>query len=80
MNQEQFQQFWPQLKAPLQAKWSAITDADLLLVEGRLQAFAAVLQKRYGEHGQEKVRIWADRRYAHWTGNYTGYQDPAPQS
>ena len=26
MNQEQFGQFWEQLKAPLQAKWEKITE------------------------------------------------------
>jgi len=34
MNQEQFGQFWTQLKAPLKAKWEKITDEDLLEIDG----------------------------------------------
>lgn len=30
MNQEQFGQFWEQLKAPLKAKWTGISDEDLV--------------------------------------------------
>ena len=75
MNQEQFGQFWEQLKAPLQAKWEKITDQDLLEIQGSLAAFATILQKRYGELHREEVSTWAKRRYAHWSGNYLGYPD-----
>jgi hypothetical protein len=37
MNQEQFGQFWEQLKAPLQAKWDKITDEDLLEIQASSQ-------------------------------------------
>ena len=40
MNQEQFGQFWEQLKAPLQAKWEKITEPDLLEIQGNLATFA----------------------------------------
>jgi uncharacterized protein YjbJ (UPF0337 family) len=77
MNQEQFGQFWTQLKAPLKAKWEKITEEDLLEIEGNLATFGSVLQKRYGEAQKDAVMTWVNRRYASWTGNYVGagYQD-----
>jgi uncharacterized protein YjbJ (UPF0337 family) len=78
MNQEQFGQFWPELKAPLQAKWGKITDEDLLEIQGNLATFGSILRKRYGEVQKDQVTTWANRRYAHWTGNYAGYQDATP--
>ena len=80
MNQEQFGQFWTQLKAPLKAKWEKITDEDLLEIQGDLAKFSSVIQKRYGEVQKEEVNTWANRRYSTWTGNYIGYKDPAPTS
>ncbi|HEX6726057.1 MAG TPA: hypothetical protein VF078_01800 [Nitrospira sp.] len=78
MNKEQFGQFWEQLKAPLKAKWVNITEEDLIEIKGDLDRFGSVLQKRYGEIQKEEVATWANRRYSHWTGNYTGYKDTAP--
>jgi len=78
MNQEQFGQFWAQLKTPLKAKWEKITDEDLLEIQGDLAKFSGILQKRYGEKQKEEVTTWANRRYSHWTGNYIGYKDPEP--
>jgi len=78
MNQEQFGQFWDQLKAPLKAKWDKITDEDLTEIHGNWARFGVVLQKRYGELQKEEVTTWANRRYSHWTGNYIGYKDPVP--
>jgi uncharacterized protein YjbJ (UPF0337 family) len=78
MNQEQFGQFWYQLKTPLKAKWDKITEEDLVEIQGDLTKFGSVLQKRYGEMQKEEVRTWANRRYSHWTGNYIGYKDPEP--
>lgn len=80
MNQEQFGQFWDQLKAPLKAKWEKITDEDLTEIRGNLAQFGLVLQKRYGELQKSEVSTWANRRYSHWTGNYVGYKDPVPAS
>ena len=76
MIQEQFQQFWLQLKAPLKAKWERITDSDLGEIQGNLATFTHIVQKRYGDVIKDKVRVWVDRRYSHWTGNYLGYKDP----
>jgi uncharacterized protein YjbJ (UPF0337 family) len=78
MNQEQFGQFWNQLKTPLKAKWEKITEEDLAEIHGNWAQFGIVLQKRYGELQKEEVTTWANRRYSHWTGNYIGYKDPAP--
>jgi len=78
MNQEQFGQFWDQLKTPLKDTWAKITTEDLVEIQGNLATFGSVIQKRYGELQKEEVRTWANRRYAHWTGNYMGYQDPKP--
>lgn len=76
MNQEQFGQFWDQLKTPLKAKWEKITVEDLVEIQGDLAKFGTVIQKRYGELQKEDVTTWANRRYSHWTGNYAGYKDP----
>ncbi|MBH0177539.1 MAG: hypothetical protein HP491_06655 [Nitrospira sp.] len=78
MNQEQFGQFWDQLKTPLKAKWDKITDEDLVEIHGNWAQFGIVLQKRYGELHKEDVATWANRRYSHWSGNYIGYKDPVP--
>lgn len=75
MNQEQFGQFWTQLKAPLKDKWEKITEEDLVEIQGDLAKFGGVLEKRYGEVKKEEVSTWANRRYSHWTGNYVGYRD-----
>ncbi len=80
MNQEQFGQFWAQLKSPLKAKWPKITDEDLTEIQGDLARFSKVLHNRYGEGEQGEVAIWANRRYSHWTGNYVGYKDPQPKN
>jgi hypothetical protein len=40
--------------------------------------FTAVLAKRYGATQNGEVNTWANRRYSHWSGNYTSaYADPA---
>jgi hypothetical protein len=80
MNQEQFGQFWTQLKAPLKAKWAQITDEDVSDIQGDMARFSKVLQNRYDEEQQRDVNTWVNRRYSHWTGNYIGYQDPKPTS
>jgi len=78
MNQEQFGQFWEQLRTPLNAKWEKVTMEDLDEIQGDLAKFSSVLQRRYGELHKEEVRIWANRRYSTWTGNYAGYEDAEP--
>jgi len=82
MNQEQFGQFWTQLKAPLKAQWQKITDEDLLEIEGNLATFGSVVEKRYGEAKKDEVTTWVNRRYSHWTGNYVGagYKDADPKA
>ena len=75
MNQEQFGQFCAELKAPLRAKWEKITEEDLVKIEGILTSFQKVVNDRYDEPAKQDVYIWANRRYAHWSGNYAGYKD-----
>lgn len=75
MNQEQFGQFWAELKAPLKAKWEKITDDDLLEIQGHLARFDSVIQLRYGERQKAEVSTWIKRRYSHWSGNYGGHTD-----
>ena len=80
MTPEQFQQFWLQLKVPLKAEWQEITDSDIDEIQGSLEKFTEVIQKRYGEAKKDEVRIWADRRHAHWSGKYIGYKDPPTET
>ena len=77
MNQEQFGQFWRQLEVPLKNQWGKFTDEDLQKIEGNLDIFNRTIETRYGEKKSE-VSAWANRRYAHWTGLYQGYDDPKP--
>jgi uncharacterized protein YjbJ (UPF0337 family) len=79
MNQEQFGQFWTQLKGALKAEWPKITDEDLTEINGDFERFQKVAHTRYGEEQRKEVITWANRRYSHWTGNYVGYKDPARQ-
>jgi hypothetical protein len=79
MRQEQFAQFWLQLKAPLKAKWDQITESDLGEIQGNLATFTDIIHKRYGER-KDEVRQWAESRRAHWSGDYIGYKDPQPAS
>jgi uncharacterized protein YjbJ (UPF0337 family) len=78
MNQEQFGQFWEQLRTPLKDTWAKITMEDLDEIQGDLDRFGSVLQRRYGELHKEEVTIWANRRYSHWTENNAGYKDAEP--
>lgn len=77
MNQEQFGQFWSQLEAPLKTQWIKFTDEDLEQIEGNLDIFNRTVETRYGEK-KDEVSLWANRRYAHWTGLYQGYVDRKP--
>ena len=77
MNQEQFGQFWAELKAPLRAKWGKITEVDLTQIEGVLASFQAIVHERYGVLEKQDVFTWANRRYSHWSGNYAGYKEEA---
>jgi uncharacterized protein YjbJ (UPF0337 family) len=53
MNQEQFGQFWEQLRTPLKTKWEKVTMEDLDEIQGDLAKFGSVLQRRYGELQKE---------------------------
>lgn len=79
MNQEQFKGFWGQLKGALKNHWGKLTDEDLLQIEGDLGKFNGAIETRYGEMKGE-VSKWANRRYAHWTGWYQGYEESKPSA
>ena len=72
MNQESFKGFWQNLKAPLQEKWSKLTNEDLLEIDGNILKFNEVIDARYAER-KEEVSLWANRRYAHASGCYDDY-------
>ena len=81
MNLEQFKGFWKSLKFPLQEKWEKLTDEDLLEIDGNMMNFNKVIETRYGER-KEEVSQWANRRYAHTSGNYDDYgwdKNPSPK-
>ena len=73
MNQTQFKSFWEQLKEPIKKRWDQITDEDLGQIKGDLSAFNSTIEARYTER-KEEIHLWANRRYAHWTGWYEGYK------
>jgi hypothetical protein len=75
MNQQQFRQFWEQLRTPLKDTWAKITMEDLDEIQGDLAKFGSVLERRYGELHKEKVTNWANSRYSHWTGKLADYKD-----
>ncbi|MBS1835571.1 MAG: CsbD family protein [Acidobacteria bacterium] len=48
MNWDQIEGNWKQLKGAAKAKWGELTDDDLAVAEGNIEAFAGRLQERYG--------------------------------
>ena len=54
MNQEQFGQFWEQLRTPLNAKWEKVTMEDLDEIQGDLGKVGSVPQQQYGELQKRK--------------------------
>ncbi len=48
MNRDQVEGNWSQMKGAIIQKWGRLTDDDLKVAEGRLDAFAGRLQERYG--------------------------------
>jgi hypothetical protein len=80
MNQEQFGQFWAQLKASIKAKWVKITEEGLAEILEDLGTSGTVLQRQYGGLQLEGDVTWANRRYSHWSGNYEGCKDAEPAS
>ena len=54
MNQEQFGQFWGELRTPLKAIWKVTTE-DVEEIQGDLVKFDSVLQRRYGELQKEEM-------------------------
>ena len=72
MNKEQFKASWDQLEEHLKTHWAKLTEADLLHIDGDLDKFNSVLEKRYGELKGDVSR-WSDLWYARWTGSYAEF-------
>ena len=72
MNHDQFKQSWHQIQGHLQKHWGKLTEDDLLQIDGNLDKFIGVAEKRYGERKGD-VSKWADLWYARWTGSYGEY-------
>ena len=54
MNKEQFKGNWNQLKGKIKEKFGKLTDDDLTRIDGKLDQFVGVLQKKYG-YNKEKA-------------------------
>jgi uncharacterized protein YjbJ (UPF0337 family) len=53
MNWDQVEGNWKQLKGAAKAKWGKLTDDDLTVAEGNIEAFSGRLQERYGISKEE---------------------------
>ena len=54
MNIDIFKGSWEEVKGKVKQKWAAITDDDLLRIEGRHDEIYGILEKRYG-HSKEEI-------------------------
>jgi len=54
MNKEQFKGNWSILRGKIKEKFGKLTDDDLTRINGQLDQFVGVLQKRYG-YNKEKI-------------------------
>lgn len=48
MNWDQIEGNWKELKGKVKSKWAKLTDDDLMLIQGKKDQLAGVLQQRYG--------------------------------
>lgn len=60
MNWDQVEGNWKQLKGAAKAKWGKLTDDDLTVAEGNIEAFAGRLQERYGISKEEAQKQFDD--------------------
>jgi len=67
MNQEQFKQSWGQLERHLKKHWGKLTNEDFALINGDLQRFNGIVERRYGAIKSD-VSKGVDRWYAKWAG------------
>ncbi len=58
MNTDVFKGKWNEIKGAAKAKWGKLTDDDLKQVEGKMDQFGGLLQKKYGYKKDEvKTKI-----------------------
>jgi uncharacterized protein YjbJ (UPF0337 family) len=62
MNADHFKGKWNQFKGELKKKWGAITDDDLMAVEGDYDKFKGLMQERYADR-KDDVTKWTDEWY-----------------
>ena len=48
MNWDQVEGNWKQMAGAVKEKWGKLTDDDITVAQGRVEAFAGRLQERYG--------------------------------
>ena len=58
---------WSQLRDPIQASWSKLTDADLEQVAGKYDKLVGLLQEKYG-YTRERAEEAVNRQIAAHTG------------
>jgi uncharacterized protein YjbJ (UPF0337 family) len=56
MNWDQVEGNWKQLKGAVKQKWGKLTDDDLTVSKGRMEALSGRLQERYGITKEEAKR------------------------
>jgi uncharacterized protein YjbJ (UPF0337 family) len=57
MNKNQVKGSWNELKGEIKKKWGAVTDNDLMELEGDLQKTAGAIQRRTGDD-QAAIERW----------------------
>lgn len=62
MNADHFKGKWNQFKGELKKKWAAITDDDLMRIEGDYDKFKGAIQARYADR-KDEISRWADEWY-----------------
>lgn len=65
MNWDQVEGNWKQMKGAVKQKWGRLTDDDLTVAEGKVDAFAGRLQERYGITREEAQKQMDDFLKAH---------------
>jgi uncharacterized protein YjbJ (UPF0337 family) len=65
MNWDQVEGNWKQMKGAVKERWGKLTDDDLTVAEGKVEAFAGRLQERYGITKEEAQKQMDDFLKAH---------------
>jgi uncharacterized protein YjbJ (UPF0337 family) len=65
MNADILKGKWKEIKGDIKVKWGKLTDDDLTEIEGNMEKFVGILQKRYGYSRDE-----AEREYNEFMDRY----------